>query len=60
MYRGCERAAYKKQVLVLSSKARFPAETLEMISYFGRMSELPPGLPGGGITGVLPPSGVGA
>jgi hypothetical protein len=45
---------------VLSSKARFPAETLEMISYFGRMSELLPGLPGGGITGVLPPSGVGA
>jgi hypothetical protein len=28
--------------------------------YFGRISGLPPGLPGGGITGVLPASGVGA
>ena len=28
--------------------------------YFGRMVESPPGLPGGGITGVLPASGVGA
>ena len=31
-----------------------------MPRYFGRMSGLPPGLPGGGITGVLPVSGVGA
>jgi hypothetical protein len=45
---------------VLSSKARFPAEMPEMPCYFGRMSGLPPGLPGGGITGVLPASGVGA
>jgi hypothetical protein len=28
--------------------------------YFGRMVGSPPGLPGGGITGVLPVSGVGA
>src|SRR3984885_11472064 len=28
--------------------------------YFGRTLGLPPGLPGGGITGVLPVSGVGA
>jgi len=28
--------------------------------YFGRTPGLPPGLPGGGITGVLPVSGVGA
>jgi hypothetical protein len=45
---------------VLSSKARFLAETPELWSYFGRISGLPPGLPGGGITGVLPASGVGA
>ena len=29
-------------------------------AYFGRKLGLPPGLPGGGITGVLPVSGVGA
>jgi len=46
--------------LVLSSKARFLAETPEIPRYFGRMSGLPPGLPGGGITGVLPALGVGA
>jgi hypothetical protein len=28
--------------------------------HFGTTLGLPPGLPGGGITGVLPPSGVGA
>ena len=28
--------------------------------YFGRRLGSPPGLPGGGITGILPPSGVGA
>jgi hypothetical protein len=28
--------------------------------YFGRIVGSPPGLPGGGITGILPPSGVGA
>src|SRR5213078_3515778 len=28
--------------------------------YFGRIDGSPPGLPGGGITGVLPASGVGA
>jgi hypothetical protein len=29
-------------------------------SYFGRIVGSPPGLPGGGMTGVLPVSGVGA
>jgi hypothetical protein len=29
-------------------------------AYFGRIVGSPPGLPGGGITGVLPVSGVGA
>jgi len=29
-------------------------------AYFGRIVGSPPGLPGGGITGVLPASGVGA
>jgi len=29
-------------------------------TYFGRRLGLPPGLPGGGITGILPVSGVGA
>src|SRR6478735_8827730 len=28
--------------------------------YFGRRLGSPPGLPGGGMTGILPPSGVGA
>src|SRR5271168_5023986 len=32
----------------------------ELWSYFGRTLGLPPGLPGGGITGVLPASDVGA
>ena len=45
---------------MLSSKARFLAETPEISRYFGRMPGFPPGLPGGGITGVLPLSGVGA
>lgn len=31
-----------------------------MLLYFGRTPGSPPGLPGGGITGVLPVSGVGA
>jgi hypothetical protein len=60
MCRGRERAAYKKQGLALSSKARAPEEALESQSYFGRTLGLPPGLPGGGITGVLPAFGVGA
>src|SRR5260221_11994659 len=30
------------------------------MGYFGRLVGSPPGLPGGGITGVLPASGVGA
>jgi hypothetical protein len=30
------------------------------MGYFGRIEGSPPGLPGGGITGVLPASGVGA
>jgi hypothetical protein len=46
--------------LALSSKASFVAEMLEWRSYFGCTFGLPPGLPGGGITGVLPALGVGA
>jgi hypothetical protein len=33
---------------------------LAVSAYFGRTLGSPPGLPGGGITGVLPASGVGA
>src|SRR5258708_3370636 len=62
-----ERAAYKKQVLGLSSKpagacwVRLNQNQLLAISaYFGRRVGSPPGPPGGGITGVLPASGVGA
>jgi hypothetical protein len=33
---------------------------LAVSAYFGRTLGSPPGLPGGGITGVLPVSGVGA
>src|SRR5450631_4313754 len=33
---------------------------MERNTHFGRMLGSPPGLPGGGITGILPPSGVGA
>src|SRR5258707_5168048 len=57
--RGRERAAYKEWVADLSSKAGRAARQLET-RYFGRTEGSPPGLPGGGITGVLPPSGVGA
>ncbi len=60
MCRGRERAAYKKQVLGhVKQTPRFrqvPAKR----AYFGRTLGSPPGLPGGGITGVLPVSGVGA
>jgi hypothetical protein len=35
-------------------------KALAKLAYFGRMEGSPPGLPGGGITGVLPVSGVGA
>jgi hypothetical protein len=45
---------------VLSSKARALEEALESQGYFGWKLGLPPGLPGGGITGVLPAFGVGA
>jgi hypothetical protein len=71
-------AAYRKQLLRLSSKHRFrcqpfapdalfrPLVTSGLWAvrpergYFGRTVGSPPGLPGGGITGVLPVSGVGA
>src|SRR6266576_1777924 len=55
-----ERAAYKKQVLGLSSKPAPSLKRLQNCGYFGRTVGSPPGLPGGGITGVLPASGVGA
>jgi hypothetical protein len=42
------------------AKPAFLVETPEIPSYFGRTFGLPPGLPGGGITGVLPVFGVGA
>ena len=55
-----ERAAYKKQRQVLSSNTGRPANLLRRAAYFGRRLGSPPGLPGGGITGVVPASGVGA
>ena len=46
---------------MLSSKARSFTGELESQGYFGWTLGLPPGLPGGGITGVLPEfDGVGA
>ena len=71
-------AAYRKQLLRLSSKHRFWTQPFVADAlfrplvtsgrqafrpergYFGRTVGSPPGLPGGGITGVLPVSGVGA
>jgi hypothetical protein len=50
-----ERAAYKEPQSALSSKAGGPNW-----GYFGRTFGSPPGLPGGGITGILPVSGAGA
>ena len=44
----------------LSSKPTGPAKPLREPAYLGWTLGLPPGLPGGGITGVLPVSGVGA
>ena len=44
----------------MSSKPGFSAKSLHSSGYFGRTLGSPPGLPGGGITGVLPVSGVGA
>src|SRR5258706_266113 len=57
---GAKRAAYKKQVLGLSSKPAPSIKRLQNCAHFGRTVGSPPGLPGGGITGVLPASGVGA
>ena len=51
-----ERAGYKEWHLRLSSKVRGAGDPC----YFGRILGSPPGLPGGGMTGVLPLSGVGA
>jgi hypothetical protein len=45
---------------VLSSKARILDQSRESRGYFGWTLGLPPGLPSGGMTGVLPASGVGA
>jgi hypothetical protein len=41
-------------------QTRALAQVPAIRAYFGRTLGSPPGLPGGGITGVLPPSGVGA
>jgi len=55
-----ERAAYKKQLPALSSKPGSCGQPFEAKAHFGRTFGLPPGLPGGGMTGVLPASGAGA
>jgi hypothetical protein len=44
----------------MSSKARAGPKVLNSALHFGRTVGSPPGLPGGGITGVFPASGVGA
>ena len=44
----------------MSSKPVAPPKCLQKRDYLGRTAGSPPGLPGGGITGVLPVSGVGA
>src|SRR3984893_11101878 len=44
----------------MSSKPEDRTKYLQTAAYFGRTLRSPPGLPGGGITGVLPVSGVGA
>jgi len=44
----------------VSSKPARSIKRLQNSAYFGRTVGSPPGLPGGGITGVLPVSGVGA
>jgi hypothetical protein len=46
---------------MIFSENRFPFFRIMLRQpYFGRRLGSPPGLPGGGITGILPPSGVGA
>src|SRR3954470_8711398 len=44
----------------MSSKPPDPRQVPANRGYFGRIVGSPPGPPGGGITGVLPVSGVGA
>ena len=55
-----ERAAYKEQLSDLSSKPGRLLKSREIPPYFGWTFGLPPGLPGGGKTGLSPVSGVGA
>src|SRR6516165_8460068 len=55
-----ERAAYKEQLSDLSSKPGRLLKSREIPPYFGWTFGLPPGLPGGGMTGLSPVSGVGA
>src|SRR3984885_13381026 len=55
-----ERAAYKKSVEGLSSKPGRSAKLLQSYAYLGRTLGSPPGLPGGGITGMLPAPALGA
>ena len=45
--------------MACQAKPRFAPSSCKR-AYFGRIVGSPPGLPGGGITGVLPASGVGA
>jgi hypothetical protein len=44
----------------MSSEPERDVKALLRRAYFGRTLGSPPGLPGGGITGILPVSGVGA
>ena len=44
----------------MSSNAGLSAKSLRSSGYFGRTLGSPPGVPGGGITGMLPVSAVGA
>jgi hypothetical protein len=64
IYRRRERAAYKKPVKGLSSKAGRAVKALSSLwqisRYLGRIVGSPPGLPGGGITRMVPVSGAGA
>ena len=53
-----ERAAYKEQLSDLSSKPGRLLKSREIPPYFGWTFGLPPGLPGGGKTGLSPVSGV--
>jgi hypothetical protein len=54
----CERAAYKKPSEGMSSNPGRHSQKPASADYFGLTEGSPPGLPGGGMTGVLPVLGV--